>query len=171
MDARYGTGVGDLNVFAELLLVLAFHFGDGRLEPVLGRFVEAFGTAGGENHARGRTRGGLSEQAAAYHRSLSWVISWSGWGAAARVWAPARGNAAGADCGSSRTADKSWRRSSCRCGGHELRRANPDTFHRGTGRRDGRIRRTARARRRPGAGRRGYAHRANPGTSGGFRRA
>src|ERR1035441_1300536 len=126
-DARYGTGVGDLNVFAELLLVLALHFGDGRLEPVFRRFVEAFGTAGGENHACGCTCGGLSEQAEAYHRRLSWVISWSDWEAAARVWAPARGNAAGADCGSSRIAGRFWRRSSCRCGGHELRRANPDT--------------------------------------------
>ena len=56
------------------------------------------------------------------------LLGASGGGAAARAWAPARGSAAGAGCGSARTAGTPWRRSSSRCGGRARRRASRGYF-------------------------------------------
>ncbi len=65
LDAGDRAGVGDVTLAAVLFFVLALHLGDARLQLVFGHFVEALGTAGGENHARGRAGGGFGEQAAA----------------------------------------------------------------------------------------------------------
>ena len=43
------------------------------LQLIFGRFVEALGAAGGEDHARGRAGGGLVNRRRRYHGSLSWV--------------------------------------------------------------------------------------------------
>src|SRR5579872_5812906 len=133
MHSSHWTLVRDMDVFTELLLVLALHLGDARFELILGSLIEPFGAAGGKDHACSGASCGFREQAAAYHGRFSSVTSCCGWGAAARAWAPAGGNAAGADCGSSRTANRFWRRSNFRSVGHEPLHASHDTFRRGTG--------------------------------------